>query len=437
MSGSSGPHPARAIGFGAGDYAFNLFWQTVTLYLLFFYTDALGLTPEAAGLVMMVGAIADGLADLAIGIAADRWRLRYRRIIAWWAAPLAMSFVLLFQRPAGGAEWLLPVVMATHVAFRILYALVNLPYAAWSTRVSPHARDRTLMSGSRMTFGALGAVTVAWVMPAGGDHYAGVAMLLAGVAALVLWIVVWRVPETIAPAPPRPARHALAQDLAAIARNRAFLMLCAATFCATVAGAIIGHSVLYYFAHVLLDAGAGKRALAVMGVIGAVAVPLWTMVALRWSAQPSWLAAACLALLALAVLPLWPGAPDIGISIAMLAVIQVALSGFHLAAWALLPMSVDQGEARTGVRVEATAFSLFMLVQKIGLGLAALFLGLAYAMGGYAGGVPDAAGRDVIAWVMIAGPAIMIAAGGAIMMLAPLRGRVDQASVNMSDTPSA
>ena len=78
-----------------------------------------------------------------------------------------------------------------------------------------------------------------------------------------------------------------------------------------------------------------------------------------------------------------------------------------------------------------------MLVQKIGLGLAALFLGLAYAMGGYAGGVPDAAGRDVIAWVMIAGPAIMIAAGGAIMMLAPLRGRVDQASVNMSDTPSA
>ena len=255
MSGSSCPHPARAIGFGAGDYAFNLFWQTATLYLLFFYTDALGLTPEAAGLVMMVGAIADGLADLAIGIAADRWRLRYRRIIAWWAAPLATSFVLLFQRPAGGAEWLLPVVMATHVAFRILYALVNLPYAAWSTRVSPHARDRTLMSGSRMTFGALGAVTVAWVMPAGGDHYAGVAMLLAGVAALVLWIVVWRVPETIAPAPPRPARHALAQDLAAIARNRAFLMLCAATFCATVAGALIGLFDKYYFAHVLLDAG--------------------------------------------------------------------------------------------------------------------------------------------------------------------------------------
>lgn len=437
MRDPSGPHPARAIGFGAGDYAFNLFWQTITLYLLFFYTDALGLTPEAAGLVMMVGAIADGLTDLAIGITADRWRLRYRRIIAWWAAPLALSFALLFQRPAGGAEWLLATVMATHVAFRILYALVNLPYAAWSTRVSIHARDRTLMSGSRMTFGALGAVTVAWAMPAGGGDYAAVAMLLAGVAAMILWLVVWRIPETIPTASSLSAGHSLMRDLAAIAHNRAFLMLCAATFCATMAAAIIGHSVLYYFAHVLLDAVAGKRALAVMAVIGTLAVPLWTLIALRWSAQASWLAAACLALVALAALPLWPGAPDVPVSITVLALVQVALSGFHLAAWAMLPMAVDHGVAHTGVRVEATAFSLFMLVQKIGLGLAALLLGLAYAMGGYAGGVPDAAGRDVIAWVMIAGPAVMIAAGGAIMMLAPLRGPVDQASVNMSDTPSA
>ena len=119
------------------------------------------------------------------------------------------------------------------------------------------------------------------------------------------------------------------------------------------------------------------------------------------------------------------------------ALVQVALSGFHLAAWAMLPMTVDHGDALTGVRVEATAFSLFMLVQKVALGLAALLLGLAYAAGGYGGGAADAVGRGVIFWAMVAGPAAMIAAGAAIMALAPLRGRTDQASVNMSDTPSA
>ena len=432
-----GPHPLRAIGFGAGDYAFNLFWQTITLYLLFFYTDGLGLTPDAAGMVMMVGALADGLADLGIGIAADRWRLRYRRIIAWWAPPLAILFALLFHRPATGPDLLLAIVLATHVAFRIVYALVNLPYATWSTRVSPHPRDRTLMSGARMTFGALGAVTVAWLMPAGGDRYGQVAVLLAAIATLILWGVVRLIPETVPTQPPQASRRTVRRDLQAIGRNRPFLMLCAATFCATVAGAIIGHSVLYYFAHVLLDAPAGKRALAVMGVIGAIAVPLWTLLALRTDPRASWLAAAALALVALCVLAFVPAKPAVIWSILLLALVQVALSGFHLAAWAMLPMTVDHGDALTGVRVEATAFSLFMLVQKVALGLAALLLGLAYAAGGYGGGAADAVGRGVIFWAMVAGPAAMIAAGAAIMALAPLRGRTDQASVNMSDTPSA
>ena len=237
--------------------------------------------------------------------------------------------------------------------------------------------------------------------------------------------------------PPQASRRTVRRDLQAIGRNRPFLMLCAATFCATVAGAIIGHSVLYYFAHVLLDAPAGKRALAVMGVIGAIAVPLWTLLALRTDPRASWLAAAALALVALCVLAFVPAKPAVIWSILLLALVQVALSGFHLAAWAMLPMTVDHGDALTGVRVEATAFSLFMLVQKVALGLAALLLGLAYAAGGYGGGAADAVGRGVIFWAMVAGPAAMIAAGAAIMALAPLRGRTDQASVNMSDTPSA
>ena len=103
----------------------------------------------------------------------------------------------------------------------------------------------------------------------------------------------------------------------------------------------------------------------------------------------------------------------------------------------MLPTTVDHGQRLTGFRVEATAFSLFMLVQKIGLGLAALLLGLAYSHWGYKGGTPDVTGRAAIYWLMVAGPLITIAAGAAIMVLAPIRNRGDQANTNMSDTPSA
>jgi GPH family glycoside/pentoside/hexuronide:cation symporter len=426
----------RAISFGAGDYAFNLYWQTVTLYLLFFYTDRLGLTPDKAGIIMVVGAFADGLADLAIGLAADRWRLRYRKIVAWGAVPLAILFMLLFVQPALSGPRLFALILTVHMAFRILYALVNLPYAAWSVRVSHHVTDRTLMSGSRMTFGALGAVTVAFAMPTGGESYGGMAIWLGLVATCVLGVVVWRVPEDMPGDRPQAMKRTIRKDLHALYRNRPFLMLGAATLCVTIAGAIIGHSVLYYFTYVLSAPPAGKQALAVMGVTGAVAVPVWTAVAMLIGARASWLIAAALGMIALAGFALWPVA-DIFLAIVTLALVQSAMSGFHLAAWAMLPNAVDHDESVTGFRVETTAFSLFMLIQKIGLGLAALLLGLAYTHWGYKGGTPDAAGRAVIHWLMIAGPLAAIAAGAAIMALSPLRGRAGQASTNMSDTPSA
>ena len=33
----------QKIGYGSGDFAFNLYWQGVSLYLFYFYTDVLGL----------------------------------------------------------------------------------------------------------------------------------------------------------------------------------------------------------------------------------------------------------------------------------------------------------------------------------------------------------------------------------------------------------
>ncbi len=40
--------PLTRIGFGAGDLAQNLIYQTVATYLLFFYTNVFGIGPGAA-----------------------------------------------------------------------------------------------------------------------------------------------------------------------------------------------------------------------------------------------------------------------------------------------------------------------------------------------------------------------------------------------------
>jgi GPH family glycoside/pentoside/hexuronide:cation symporter len=48
----------------------------VSLYLLFFYTDVVGLSAAVAGAVYMIASIWDGATDPLMGIIADRTRTR-------------------------------------------------------------------------------------------------------------------------------------------------------------------------------------------------------------------------------------------------------------------------------------------------------------------------------------------------------------------------
>ena len=92
----------RKLGFTLGDYACNIYWQSLSLFLLFFYTDVVGLSAATAGWIYMVASIWDGAIDPLIGAVADRTRSRfgrYRPYILFGSVPLAVSFCLLYYKP--------------------------------------------------------------------------------------------------------------------------------------------------------------------------------------------------------------------------------------------------------------------------------------------------------------------------------------------------
>lgn len=49
----------QRIGFGSGDLAQNLIYQTVSMYLLLFYTNVYGLKPEVAAVMFLIVRIVD------------------------------------------------------------------------------------------------------------------------------------------------------------------------------------------------------------------------------------------------------------------------------------------------------------------------------------------------------------------------------------------
>ncbi|BCA61424.1 hypothetical protein HMP09_0658 [Sphingomonas sp. HMP9] len=405
--------------FSSGDFAFNLYWQAISLYLLFFYMDALALPPATAGLIFMIGAIWDGAADFLAGATAERMRLSYRRLVGWGALPLGLAFVAMFAVPMGAARWAL----ATQILFRTLYAFTNVPYAAWTTRVAQTSRDRSLVAGWRMGFGSAAAALVALALPwlsARTGSYGAASGLLAIVGVPLLVIMAWRVPEPSPSALPvdRPAIRA---GLATLARNRAFVALNLAVALGGAATALTTQSVLYFFRYVLLNTPGGPRSLAGMALASLVAVPVWTALGRRHGARTAWIGAGALALLLPAGFAL-VATPGSGETAAFLLAMQAAFTGVALAAWTLLPDAIDWDEARTGKRVEALAFGTFALVQKIALAGAGFAIGAIYQANGFvAGATQRPESLRAIRWLMLAGPVVLIAAMLAAVIAIPLR----------------
>ena len=66
------PSKPRLLLFAFGDFAFNIFWQSVMLFLLFYYTDALDIPIAVAATTYMIASVWDGIASFAAGVLVDR-----------------------------------------------------------------------------------------------------------------------------------------------------------------------------------------------------------------------------------------------------------------------------------------------------------------------------------------------------------------------------
>ena len=277
---------SRKIGFTLGDYASNLYWQSVSIFLLFFYTDAVGLSAATAGLIYMIASIVDAIADPVMGSVADRTRTkrgRYRPYILFGCVPLGLSFVLLYYRPPIEGMWLAIWMMASHILFRFAYTAVTIPYTSLNARLTDSSDERSTIAGFRMVFGVLAALTIAYftyplVLRFGGGSasngftWAAVAFAL---VATTLYPLVYHVTSEPPESGEAQDRLGVSGYWRALAPNRAFWALMFAACVAFVCSVALGKSVLYYFKYYLHDEPASRLVLIGMSVVGLVAIPAW------------------------------------------------------------------------------------------------------------------------------------------------------------------
>lgn len=155
----------QRIGFGSGDLAQNLIYQTVAQYLLIFYTNVYGLPAATAAVMFLVVRIVDVLWDPFVGAFVDKRSPRlgkYRAYLVLGGIPLTAFAALCFWNGFSGS---LLYAYITYVGLSMCYTLVNVPYGALNASLTRDTDEVTKLTSARMFLANLGGLAVAYGIP--------------------------------------------------------------------------------------------------------------------------------------------------------------------------------------------------------------------------------------------------------------------------------
>lgn len=149
--------------YGLGDMASNLFYQTFTMFLLYFYTDVFGITAAAAGTMFLVVRMLDTFYDPLVGVLADRTKSKYGKFRPWilyTVIPFGVVGFLTFFTPDIATNAKLVYAYITYTAMMFIYSTINVPYGALMAVMSSNSLERTSLSAFRSISAFLGGLVV-------------------------------------------------------------------------------------------------------------------------------------------------------------------------------------------------------------------------------------------------------------------------------------
>jgi MFS family permease len=156
---TSGVGIREKLSYGAGNFAEMMIYNPATAFIVFFYTDVVGIAAATVGTLLLVSRAFD-LFNPVMGIIVDRTHSRHgkgRPWLLWLAVPFGVSAVLLFTVPPLGMIGKIVYAFITYnLALTIIYTAVDIPYSAMLPLQTTDPHDRTMLSIYRMTFSMLG-----------------------------------------------------------------------------------------------------------------------------------------------------------------------------------------------------------------------------------------------------------------------------------------
>ncbi|MEP1142106.1 MAG: MFS transporter [Henriciella sp.] len=163
--------PARKAGtwtklaYGLGAVANGIKNNGFEYFLLFYYSQVLGVDFALVGATLMIAMIVDGITDPVVGYWSDNLKTRFGRrhpFMYLAAIPVGFMYVLAWNPPASltGNE-LFPYLLFVTIGVRVAYTFYEVPSSALVAELTDDYDERTSFLSFRYVFGWLGGVSMA------------------------------------------------------------------------------------------------------------------------------------------------------------------------------------------------------------------------------------------------------------------------------------
>ena len=153
------------LAYGSGDLGTAISAALRAFFMLFFFTDVAGLSPQAAGSIILINKLWDAVNDPAVGWLSDhtvtRWGRR-RPWLLWGAIPFGVMFFLLWWVPPldSTGKYIYYTIVA--LLLDTFFTVINVPYTALTAELTHDYDERTSLNSYRFAFSVLAGRSSAW-----------------------------------------------------------------------------------------------------------------------------------------------------------------------------------------------------------------------------------------------------------------------------------
>ena len=388
----------QRIGFGSGDLAQNLIYQTVAQYLLIFYTNVFGLPAATAAVMFLIVRLVDVIWDPLVGAYVDKRNPKlgkYRSYLVLGGIPLTGFAILCFWNGFSGS---LVYAYITYVGLSMCYTLINVPYGALNASLTRDTDEITKLTSTRMFLANLGGLAVAYGIPilvqyfspdgkinsaqSGGAWFT--TMTIYAIVGLALLIFCYTQTKEKIVMTAEETEHVKVSDLwTEFTRNKPLRIL-AFFFITAFAMMAIGNSAGSYYMIYNVQAPEMLPYFAALGSIPAfIFMPLVPAIKKTIGKKKMFYVFLSIAILGMLMLYAISIIPSLKTQVWLVLVAQFVKSTGVIVAtgymWALVPEVISFGEYTTGKRISGIVNALTGIFFKAGMALGGVVPGFVLA----------------------------------------------------------